>query len=254
MARIIAIANQKGGVGKTTTTANLAAGLAELGKKVLAVDFDPQGNLSICLGAEIETLEVTINNALFDDKVTIRDIILKTEGELLDLVPANIDLAAAEMALQNEPGRDNVLSSKLKIVKDEYDFILIDCAPSLGVLTINALVASKEVIVPVSSSYLAVKGLAQLVTTVNKVKARLNPALDISGVLLTRYDPRTTHAKEVLELLKKSILKDKVFNTIISQTVRFDEAPVAGKPILSYDSSSKGAQAYRDLSREVLGE
>jgi chromosome partitioning protein len=238
-------------VGKTTTAASLGPALAEHDKRVLLIDFDPQGSLSSCFGINSAQIDKTIYNALLEKNVYLRDVILKTNIPSVDLAPANIDLSAAEILLVNEISRERVLSRALKQVDDEYDFTLIDCPPSLGILTINALSAAHRVLIPVQCSYLAMRGLKQLTETIEKIKESTNPDLSILGILLTRFDRRTLHAREVVDRIRERF-NELVFNTIINATVRFDEAPVAGEPVLFYASDSKGAVAYRDLAKEIL--
>lgn len=251
--RIISVSNQKGGTAKTTTAANLGAALAEHGKKILLIDFDPQGHLSLSYGIQPGKLERTIHNALFEQSTTIKNVTLETNVPGVDLVPANTDLNAAEILLMNELSREKVLLSALKPITKEgrYDYILIDCRPTLGLLTINALTASHQIIIPVECAYLAMQGLKELLDTVAKIKDNINPQLEILGILLTKYDARTSHSKEVVALARNAF-KELVFNTLISMTVRFHEAPVEGKPILQYASDSSGAAAYRELALEVL--
>jgi chromosome partitioning protein len=243
--------NQKGGVGKTTTTINLGAALAELGRKVLLVDFDPQGSMSVGLGFNAHELDQTIYHVLMDRELALKDIILETSIEGLDLAPANIDLSAADMRLVTEVGREQALSRALYPVLQDYDIILIDCQPSLGLLTVNALTASDGVIVPLECEYFALRGVALLKTTIDKVKERLNPKLEIDGVLGTMFDGRTLHSREVMERLVQA-WGDKVFHTVIRRTVKFSDATVAGEPITSYASTSAGAEQYRQLAKEVL--
>ena len=250
-ARVIAMCNQKGGVGKTTTTINLAAALAEYGRRVLIVDFDPQGAASAGLGINSQDLDFTIYNLLMSSKVSIRDAIEHTKIENLDLVPANIDLSAAEVQLVNEVAREQALTRALRPVIDEYDVILIDCQPSLGLLTVNALTAAHGVMVPLEAEFFALRGVALLIDTIDMVHDRLNPRLKIDGILVTMVDLRTLHAREVLERLQEAF-GDKVYDTIIRRTVKFPDASVATEPITTYAPSHKGAQAYRRLAREVI--
>jgi len=251
MNRIVAIANPKGGVGKTTTAINLSAGLGELNKKILAIDFDPQGGLSTGLGVDIDGLELTIYNALFDKSVSLDKTILNTSIKNIDLVPANIDLSMAEVLLLNKMARETFLKKKIEPLRNKYDFIFVDCPPSLGQLTINALIAADKIIIPVQCSFLAMRGLKQMIDIIEEVKESLNPELQIAGILLTQFDSRTLHAREVIQRVREAF-RDKVYKTIIVRTVRFDEAPVKGRPILEYASNSKGAECYRNLSKEVL--
>ena len=250
-ARIISMVNQKGGVGKTTSTINLGAALAECGRKVLLVDFDPQGALSAGFGANPHELDLTVYNVMMDRKVDIKDVILPTGVENIDLLPANIDLSAAEVQLVNEVAREQVLASALRKVRDEYDVILIDCQPSLGLLTVNALTASEGVIIPLICEFFALRAVALLVDSIEKVQDRLNPDLEISGVLATMFDARTIHSKEVLARIVDAF-GDKVFDTVIKRTVKFPDASVSAEPILSYASSHPGAEAYRQVARELI--
>ena len=250
-ARIISMVNQKGGVGKTTSTINLGAALAECGRKVLLVDFDPQGALSAGFGANPHELDLTVYNVMMDRKVDIKDVILPTGVENIDLLPANIDLSAAEVQLVNEVAREQVLASALRKVRDEYDVILIDCQPSLGLLTVNALTASEGVIIPLICEFFALRAVALLVDSIEKVQDRLNPNLEIVGVLATMFDARTIHSKEVLARIVDAF-GDKVFDTVIKRTVKFPDASVSAEPILSYASSHPGAEAYRQVARELI--
>ena len=250
-ARIISMVNQKGGVGKTTSTINLGAALAECGRNVLLVDFDPQGALSAGFGTNPHELELTVYNVMMDRKVDINDVILPTDIENIDLLPANIDLSAAEVQLVNEVAREQVLASALRKVQNEYDVILIDCQPSLGLLTVNALTASHGVIIPLICEFFALRAVALLVDSIEKVQDRLNPDLEITGVLATMFDARTIHSKEVLARIIDAF-GDKVFDTVIKRTVKFPDATVSAEPILSYASNHTGAQAYRQVARELI--
>ncbi|WP_405030413.1 ParA family protein [Nocardioides renjunii] len=250
-ARVISMCNQKGGVGKTTTTINLGASLAETGRRVLLVDFDPQGSLSVGLGLNPHEMDLTIYNLLMDRETTLDDVVVPSGIEGMDLLPSNIDLSAAEVQLVHEVAREQTLQRVLAPALADYDIILIDCQPSLGLLTVNALTASDGVIVPLECEYFALRGVALLKTTIDKVRERLNPKLEIDGVLGTMFDGRTLHSREVMERLV-SAWGDKVFHTVIRRTVKFSDATVAGEPITSYASSSTGADAYRQLAREVL--
>jgi chromosome partitioning protein len=250
-ARIIAMCNQKGGVGKTTTTINLGASLAEYGRKVLLVDFDPQGSLSVGLGMNPHDIELSVYNLLMQRDVALDDVIVPTDVPGMDLLPSNIDLSAAEVQLVHEVAREQTLSRVLQGAVNDYDVILIDCQPSLGLLTVNALTAAHGVIVPLECEYFALRGVALLKTTIDKVKERLNPRLQIDGVLGTMYDGRTLHGREVMERLVEA-WGDDVFHTVIRRTVKFSDSTVAGEPITSYASASPGAEAYRNLAKEVL--
>jgi chromosome partitioning protein len=250
-ARVVAVCNQKGGVGKTTTTINLGAALAECGRRVLLVDFDPQGALSVGLGIQPHELDGSVYNLLMQRNVTAHDVLIKTNVDGMDLLPSNIDLAGAEVQLVHEVGREYVLGGVLEPVLPEYDIVLIDCQPSLGLLTINALACAKGVLVPLECEYFAMRGVALLQETIDKVSHRLNPTLAIDGVLATMYDSRTLHTREVLATVVSGF-GDKVFHTVINRTVRFPDATVAGEPITQFDSSSMGASSYRELAKEVL--
>lgn len=250
-ATIIAMCNQKGGVGKTTSTINMGAALAEFGRKVLLVDLDPQGALSAGLGISHEELDVTVHNLLVDNSSSIFDAILSSGVENLDLVPANIDLSAAEIQLVNEVGREQALARALRPVMKDYDFIIIDCQPSLGLLTVNALSCADSVMIPVESEYFSLRGLALLMDTVEKVRDRLNFKLEVLGILVTMFDRRTLHAREVMERLVEAF-GDKVFDSVITRTVRFPETSVAGEPISTWAPKSSGAIQYRNLAAEVI--
>lgn len=250
-ATIIAMCNQKGGVGKTTTTINLGAALVETGRRVLLVDFDPQGSLSVGLGVNPHTLEVSIYNLLLGRTHTVDDVITPSVVEGLDILPSNIDLSAAEVQLVSEVAREQILLRVLEQVRDRYDVILIDCAPSLGLLTINALTAADKVIMPLECEFFALRGIALLTDTISKVQERLNPKLEILGILGTMYDARTLHAREVLERVVQAF-GEVVFHTVIRRTIKFPETTVAGEPITTYANTSPGAAAYRSLAKEVL--
>jgi chromosome partitioning protein len=250
-ARVLALCNQKGGVGKTTTTINLGAALAEYGRRVLLVDFDPQGALSVGLGVNPMELDRTIYNALMERDVSADDILLKTNVAGMDLLPSNIDLSAAEVQLVGEVAREQTLKRVLEPVLSDYDVVLIDCQPSLGLLTINALTAAHGVIIPLECEFFSLRGVALLIQTLDKVQERLNPQLELEGILATMYDGRTLHGREVLARVVEAF-GDKVFHTVINRTVRFPETTVAGEPITSFAPSSAGATAYRDLAREVV--
>ncbi|MDU0347933.1 ParA family protein [Actinomyces sp. MRS3W] len=250
-ARVIAMCNQKGGVGKTTTTINLGAALAEYGRRVLIVDFDPQGAASAGLGVNAHELDQTIYDMLVAARPDVRPIIHSTSVEGLDLIPANIDLSAAEVQLVGEVAREQALARVLRPVLDDYDAILVDCQPSLGLLTVNALTASHGVIIPLETEFFALRGVALLVETVDRVRDRINPRLQIDGILATMVDPRTLHSREVLERLTEAF-GDKLFDTRIRRTVKFPDASVASEPITSYAPGHPGAEAYRRLAREVI--
>ncbi len=250
-ARVIALCNQKGGVGKTTSTINLGAALAEYGRRVLLVDFDPQGALSVGLGVQPHQLERTTYDLLMERSVGIDEVLLKTGVPGMDLLPSNIDLSAAEVQLVNEVAREQSLARALAPVLGEYDFVLIDCQPSLGLLTVNALTASNGVIIPLECEFFSLRGVALLIDTIDKVQQRLNPNLRLEGILATMYDGRTLHGREVFNRVLEAF-GDKVFDTVISRTVRFPETTVAGEPITTWAPTSNGAQAYRELAMEVL--
>ena len=250
-ALIIAMCNQKGGVGKTTTTINLGAALAELGRHVLLVDFDPQGSLSVGLGVNPHTLPASIYNLLMGQGTSIDDVIRETNVHDLDILPSNIDLSAAEIQLVSEVAREQTLLRLLEAVRSRYDVILIDCAPSLGLLTINALTAADWVLMPLECEFFALRGIALLTDTIAKVQDRLNPRLEILGILGTMYDPRTLHSREVLERVVEAF-GEQVFHSVIRRTVKFPETTVAGEPITTYAPKSPGAEAHRSLAREVL--
>ena len=250
-ARIIAMCNQKGGVGKTTTTINLGAALAEYGRRVLLVDFDPQGALSVGFGIRAHELDTTIYNLLTERGHDVRDVIQPTRIEGLDVIPANIDLSAAEVQLVGEVAREQILARVLRQVLDDYDVILIDCQPSLGLLTVNALTAAHGVIIPLECEFFAMRGVALLVETIEKITDRLNPRLQIDGILATMYDGRTLHSREVVASVVDHF-GDKVFHTVISRSVKFPDATLAAEPITAYDSTHKGAGAYRQLARELI--
>ena len=243
--------NQKGGVGKTTSTINLGASLAEYGRRVLLVDLDPQGALSAGLGVPHYELDNTVHNLLVEPRVSIDDVLLTTRVPGLDLVPSNIDLSAAEIQLVNEVGREQSLARALYPVLDRYDYVLIDCQPSLGLLTVNGLACADGVVIPTECEYFSLRGLALLTDTVDKVHDRLNPKLSISGILITRYDPRTVNSREVMARVVERF-GDLVFDTVVTRTVRFPETSVAGEPITTWAPKSAGAEAYRALAREVI--
>jgi chromosome partitioning protein len=251
-ARVISIANQKGGVGKTTTVINLGAALAELGRKVLLIDLDPQSALSVGFGINSYELEETIYSALVDsDSTGLESVIHYEIRPNLDVVPTNIDLAAAEMELISAIGREYILKEILSPVMERYDYILIDCPPSLGLLTINALTASNSVLIPLQCEYLALRGMRMLIEVIEKVQKKLNPNLKILGILGTMYNARTIHGKEVVEEIR-SVFGDKVFDVVIHSSIKFAEAPVVHKSILEYASRHPGAVAYRTLAEVIV--
>jgi chromosome partitioning protein len=250
-ARIIAMCNQKGGVGKTTSTINLGAALAEYGRKVLLVDFDPQGAASVGVGVNPHELDHSVYNLLMDRGVQATDIIVPTSTPGLEVLPANIDLSAAEVQLVGEVARESVLARGLRPVLDRYDVILIDCQPSLGLLTVNALTASNGVLIPLECEFFALRGVALLVETIEKVRDRLNPGLHIDGILPTMYDPRLVHAREVLARVYEAF-GDQLLHTVIGRTVKFPDASVAAEPITAFAPAHSGAMAYRQLARELI--
>ena len=250
-ATIISMCNQKGGVGKTTSTINMGACLAEYGRKVLLVDLDPQGALSAGLGLTHDDIEDTIYDGMLDSHNSIHSAIQHTGVPGLDLVPANIDLSAAEIQMVNEVGREHTLARALRPVRRDYDFIIIDCQPSLGLLTVNALACSQGVIIPMECEFFSLRGLALLTDTVEKVSDRINFDLEVMGILVTMFDRRTKHAREVMSRVV-DYFGDKVFDTVITRTVRFPETSVAGEPITTWAPSSPAAQQYRNLAKEVI--
>ena len=250
MGRIIAIANQKGGVGKTTTSINLSAALAEKGKRVLVIDTDPQGNTTSGFGIDKNDLENTIYELILGE-CSIQDCILKNVIENVSILPANVNLAAAEIELIGVERKEFILKGEVDYVKDQYDYIIIDCPPSLNALTINALTTADSVLVPIQCEYYALEGLSQLIHTVNLVKERLNPQLDMEGVVFTMYDSRTNLSMQVVENVKNH-LNQNVYNTVIPRNIRLAEAPSYGQPITIYDPKSAGAEAYMKLADEVI--
>ncbi len=250
-ARVISMCNQKGGVGKTTTTINLGASLAEYGRKVLLVDFDPQGSLSVGLGMNPHTMDLTVYNLLMQRDVALDEVVVPSGVPGMDLLPSNIDLSAAEVQLVHEVGREQTLQRVLAPALEHYDVVLIDCQPSLGLLTVNALTASDGVIVPLECEYFALRGVALLKTTIDKVRERLNPRLLVDGGLGTLFDGRTLHGREVMQRLVEA-WGDTVFPTVSRRTVKYSDSTVAGEPITTYAGSTPAAESYRQLAREVL--
>lgn len=250
MGRVIAVANQKGGVGKTTTAINLSAALAEKGKKVLLIDIDPQGNATSGVGVEKNEVENTIYDLILGE-TTIQSCIEYTEFENLHLIPSNVDLAAAEIELIGILDKEFIIRKEVEKIKNVYDFILIDCPPSLNLLTINAMTTADTVLVPIQCEYYALEGLSQLIHTINLVKERLNPYLDIEGIVFTMFDARTNLSLQVVENVRANV-KQKVYSTIIPRNVRLAEAPSHGYPITIYDPKSAGAESYRALAEEVI--
>lgn len=250
MGKIIAIANQKGGVGKTTTSINLSASLAAKGKKVLVIDTDPQGNTTSGFGVDKNDLEDTIYELILGE-CSIRDCIIKEVIPNVSVVPANVNLAAAEIELIGVDKKEYILKNEVDYVKEDYDFIIIDCPPSLNMLTINSMTTADSVLVPIQCEYYALEGLSQLIHTVNLVKERLNPDLEMEGVVFTMYDARTNLSMQVVENVKEN-LNQRVYNTLIPRNIRLAEAPSYGMPINMYDAKSAGAEAYMQLAEEIL--
>jgi chromosome partitioning protein len=250
-ARVLALCNQKGGVGKTTSTINLGAALAEYGRRILLVDFDPQGALSVGLGIQPHQLDRTVYNLLMERGTSLDDVLLRTNVPGMDLLPSNIDLSAAEVQLVSEVAREQTLLRILAPVLPDYDYVLIDCQPSLGLLTVNALTAAHGVLIPLECEFFSLRGVALLIDTIEKVRERLNPHLSVDGILATMYDGRTVHGREVFARVVEAF-GETVYDTVITRTVRFPETTVAGEPITTWAPSSSGAKAYRNLAKEVL--
>ena len=250
MGKIISLANQKGGVGKTTTAINLAASLAVLEQKVLIIDADPQANSTSGLGFDVRNVQSSIYECIVDE-VNAQKVVLKTAIDNLDIIPSHIDLVGAEIEMLNRPNREKVLKSALSQIKDDYDFIFIDCSPSLGLITVNALTASDSVIIPVQCEYFALEGLGKLLNTIKIIQNRLNTDLEIEGFLLTMFDGRLNLSNQVYEEVKHHF-QEMVFDTVIQRNVKLSEAPSYGKPAILYDASSKGAISYMNLAREIL--
>ena len=250
MGKVIAIANQKGGVGKTTTAVNLSACLGKLGKKTLLIDIDPQGNTTSGLGVDPRSVETSVYDCIINDS-PMSEVLIKTEFDNLWICPSNIDLAGAELELVMKDNREYVLKNSIAEIKDSFDFIFIDCPPSLGLITLNSFSASDSVLVPIQCEYYALEGLSQLTNTIKMVKQKLNPDLTLEGVLMTMFDARTNLSIQVVDEVKK-FFKEKVYGTIIPRNVRLSEAPSFGQPIIEYDKHSKGAECYSDLAEEVI--
>lgn len=250
MGKIIALANQKGGVGKTTTSMNLAASLATLEKKVLLVDADPQANASSGLGVDVSEIDCSIYECIID-QADVRDAIYTTDIDGLDIIPSHIDLVGAEIEMLNLPDREKVLTRILKPMKNEYDYILIDCSPSLGLITVNALTAADAVIIPVQCEYFALEGISKLLNTIKIIKSKLNPSLEIEGFLLTMYDSRLRLANQIYDEVKKHF-QELVFNTVIQRNVKLSEAPSHGLPVILYDTDSTGAKNHLALAKEII--
>lgn len=250
MSKVIAIANQKGGVGKTTTAINVAASLAALEKKTLLVDADPQANSASGIGVNPRTIETSIYECMVDG-ADIRHAIIETEVDFLHLIPSNIDLVGAELELVNLENREEKMREALAPVRDEYDYVIIDCSPSLGLITVNAMTAADTVVIPVQCEYFALEGLGKLLNTIKIIQSRLNPALEIEGILLTMYDVRLRLSNQVVEEVRQHF-QDIVFDTIIPRNVRLSEAPSFGKPVIAHDAGSTGAISYLNLAQEII--
>ena len=249
-ARIIAMCNQKGGVGKTTSSINIAGALSQYGRRVLIVDFDPQGAATV--GINANTVEDTVYTALFNPRMDVHDVIRHTDFENLDIMPANIDLSAAEVQLVTEVGREQVLAGVLRQVKDEYDVIIVDCQPSLGLLTVNALTAADGVIIPVAAEFFALRGVALLMQSIEKVQSRINPSLEVYGVLVTMFT-HTLHCDEVLQRIYEAF-QGKVFHSVISRSIKLPDSTVAAAPITIYAPNHKTAKEYREVARELIAQ
>jgi len=253
MGKIIAIANQKGGVGKTTTAVNLSACVAEKGKKVLVIDIDPQGNTTTGFGIEKNEVENTVYELMLGE-ISVKECIIPNviDSLPLSLIPSNINLAAAEIELIDQERKEYILKNELDWIKDQYDYIFIDCPPSLSMLTINAMTAADSILVPIQCEYYAMEGLGQLIHTANLIKKKINPGLSMEGFVFTMYDSRTNLSEEVVQIVKEEV-EERVFETVIPRNVRLAEAPSYGQPINIYDSKSAGAEAYRNLAKELIG-
>jgi|TARA_R110002050_G_scaffold83395_13_gene178321 chromosome partitioning protein len=250
MGKVIALANQKGGVGKTTSAINLAASLAVLEYKVLIIDADPQANATSGIGFDVRNVKTSIYECIVDD-IDPRKIVLNSEIEGLDLIPSHIDLVGAEIEMLNLPNREKVMKVVIEKLRDDYDFILIDCSPSLGLITVNSLTAADSIIIPVQCEYFALEGLGKLLNTIKIIQTRLNPDLEIEGFLLTMYDSRLNLSNQVLEEVRTHF-GDMVFESTISRNIKLSEAPSYGKPVILYDANSRGSENYMDLAREIL--
>ena len=250
MGKIIALANQKGGVGKTTTTINLAASLATLEKSVLVIDADPQANASSGLGVDIKEVDCSIYECIIDH-ADVRDAIYTTDINGLDIIPSHINLVGAEIEMLNLPNRENVIKNMLATIRDEYDFILIDCSPSLGLITVNALTAADSVVIPVQCEYFALEGISKLLNTIKIIKSRLNPQLEIEGFLLTMYDSRLRLAKQIYDEVKRHF-QELVFKTVIQRNVKLSESPSHGLPVILYDADSTGSKNHLALAKEII--
>jgi len=251
MGKTIAIANQKGGVGKTTTAINLSACLAALGRKVLVIDTDPQGNTTSGFGIDKNNLDTTIYELILGE-CSISDCIIKNVLDNISVLPSNVNLAAAEIELIGIDKKEYILKNEVDYIKNEYDFIIIDCPPSLNMLTLNSMTTADSVLIPIQCEYYALEGLSQLIHTINLVKERLNPSLDMEGVVFTMYDSRTNLSMQVVENVKQNLKNQKIFNTLIPRNIRLAEAPSHGMPINLYDARSSGAEAYKDLAEEII--